>query len=149
MDKSQRQKTILSLIAERAMGTQEDLVDALRAMDIQVTQATVSRDIRELHLVKRLGENGTHYVKPEAEEHSVTGRLQRMLRESVLSVACSENLLVVQTLSGSANVAGEALDSLEWPEILGTIAGDNTVLVVARSAQEAPEVAQRLKKLTK
>ena len=149
MDKTQRQKTILSLIAERGIGTQEDLVDALRAMDIQVTQATVSRDIRELHLVKRTGEHGTRYVKPEAEEHSVTGRFHRMLRESVLSVGRSENLLVVRTLSGSANVAGEALDSLEWPEILGTIAGDNTVLVIARSVQEAPDLAQRLQKLIK
>ncbi len=146
--KALRQQAILELIQRRAIDTQDELARALADMGLQVTQATVSRDIREMQLQKvQTPEGGYRYALPTAVDRSIGERLHRMLRESLLSVAASENILVIKTLSGSANVAAEALDGLNWPEVLGTLAGDNTVLLVARSAADAPAVEQRLLEL--
>jgi transcriptional regulator of arginine metabolism len=145
MTKSQRQSLVLELIATQEIDTQETLVQALKARGVEVTQATISRDIKELRLAKaKAAGGGCRYVASPGDEFGFSDRLRRMLRESMLSVACSENLVVVRTLSGSANVAAEALDSLDWPEVLGTLAGDNTVLVVAQSKAQAPEIIRRL-----
>ena len=146
--KSNRHAAILELIATRSIDTQEGLAEALRAIGFQVTQATVSRDIKELRLVKVLTPQGTYqYAQSSAEERKVNDKLLWMLRESMLSAVAAENLIVVKTLSGSANVAAEALDSLGWPELLGTVAGDNTVLIVAHSAAEAATVERQLRDL--
>ena len=146
--KFQRQTKILELIEKEPLETQEELSARLREAGFDTTQATVSRDIKELRLTKaQTPEGGYRYAAPTAGDRSIGERLQRMLRESMLSVAHSESLVVIKTLSGSANVAAEALDSLGWPEVLGTLAGDNTVLLVARSAGEAPEVVRRLSAL--
>ena len=148
MMKSQRQLAILELIARRNIDTQESLAEALGTMGIQVTQATVSRDIKELRLVKVLNPDGTYRYAPSvAGDRSISDRLARMLQESMLSAASAENLVVMKTLSGSANVAAEALDSLGWQEVLGTIAGDNTVLIIAKSAADADAVERRLRGL--
>ncbi len=148
MMKSQRQIAILDLIARNNIETQEALAEALSAMGIQVTQATVSRDIKELRLIKVLTSEGTYKYAPSASgDRSVAERLARMLQESMLSAEPAENLVVVKTLAGSANVAAEALDSLGWQEVLGTIAGDNTVLVIARTAADALAVERRLRGL--
>ena len=148
MMKSQRQAAILDLIARRSVETQEEMAGALRDMGIQVTQATVTRDIRELRLMKVMTADGSYqYVLPTQGERNLSDRFHRMLQESMLDVAASESLVVIKTLSGSANVAAEALDSLEWPEVLGTLAGDNTILMVARSREDAPGVVQRLREL--
>ena len=145
MNKAQRHSLIMELVNRGSIGTQEALVAALEERGVQVTQATVSRDIRELHLTKAQDSGGSYrYVTRTGDERSLSDRLRRMLRESMLSVAASENLVVIKTLAGSANVAAEALDTLAWPEVLGTLAGDNTVLVVARGADAAPTVVERL-----
>ena len=129
--KTVRQMAILDIIAKQDVETQEELAEALRDRGIQVTQATVSRDIKELSLLKVLTPSGSYkYATADKAENGLSERFIRMLAESLLSVAASNNLIVVKTLSGSANVAAEALDSLHWPEILGTLAGDNTVLTV-------------------
>ena len=146
--KSRRQMAILEIIGQEEIDTQEGLAAALAARGIQVTQATVSRDIKELRLTKLPTQSGSYrYAAPQAADRTIGDRLHRMLQESLISAAVSENLVVIRTLSGSANVAAEALDSLGWPELLGTIAGDNTILAVARSAQDAPEVERRLREL--
>ncbi len=148
MMKSQRQIAILELIARRNIETQEALAEALGAMGIQVTQATVSRDIKELRLIKVLTPEGTYKYAPSATgDRSIADRLARMLQESILTVAPAENLVVVKTLAGSANVAAEALDSLGWQEVVGTIAGDNTVLVICASQADAVAVERRLRGL--
>ncbi len=148
MMKSERQTAILELIAGQKIETQEALADALAERGIRVTQATVSRDIRELRLVKVLtGDGAYRYAQASGGDRSVGERLARILRESMLSVEAAENLLVVKTISGSANVAAEALDSLGWPSILGSVAGDNTVLLVARTAADAQSAAERLRAL--
>ena len=115
-----------------------------------MTQATVSRDIKELRLLKVLTPSGSYkYATADKAENGLSERFIRMLAESLLSVAASNNLIVVKTLSGSANVAAEALDSLHWPEILGTLAGDNTILLIIRSEAEAPDVVRRIQEMIK
>ena len=146
--KTTRQNEILRLIAAREIETQEELAEALREMGYQVTQATVSRDIRELKLVKvATASGGYRYGRPEKHESQVSERLIRILTDSLISVESAGNLIVVKTLSGSANVAAEALDTLRWPEILGTIAGDNTIFVCCRDARETAEVSNRIREL--
>ncbi len=148
--KTVRQVAILDIIEKNDIETQEDLADALRSLGIKVTQATVSRDIKELRLLKVLTPLGTYkYATADKAENGLTERFIRMLAESLLSVAASGNLIVVKTLSGSANVAAEALDSLHWPELLGTIAGDNTILLIIRALEDVPTVMGRIQDMMK
>ena len=148
--KTMRQVAILDIIEKQNIETQEDLAEALRLRGIRVTQATVSRDIKELRLLKVLTPTGAYkYATADKAENGLSERFIRMLAESMLSVAASNNLIVVKTLSGSANVAAEALDSLHWPEILGTLAGDNTILLIIRSDADVPAVQARLQEMMK
>ena len=148
--KSVRQVAILDIIEKQDVETQEELAEALRARGMKVTQATVSRDIKELRLLKVLTPSGAYkYATADKAENNLNERFIRMLAESLLSVAASNNLVVVKTLSGSANVAAEALDSLHWPEILGTLAGDNTILMIIRSNEEVPGVISRIQDMIK
>jgi len=148
--KSVRQVAILDIIEKQDVETQEELAEALRARGIKVTQATVSRDIKELRLLKVLSPNGAYkYATADKAENGLNERFIRMLAESLLSVTASNNLIVVKTLSGSANVAAEALDSLRWPEILGSLAGDNTILLIIRSDEEVPGVIARIQDMMK
>lgn len=147
--KSKRQNEIIRLISARDIETQEELASELRLMGYKVTQATVSRDIRELRLIKVSAKDGGYkYAKPERHETAVSERLTRILTDSLVHVDHSGNLIVIKTLSGSANVAAEALDTLDWPEILGTIAGDNTIFAVIRNETDAAEISNRIRKLT-
>ena len=126
------------------------MIRELKEMGIVVTQATVSRDIKELRLLKVLTPMGTYkYATADKAENGLTDRFIRMLSESVLSVASSENMIVIKTLSGSAAVAAEALDSFHWPEMLGTIAGDNTIFMVVRAAEEVQKVVERIQDMMK
>ena len=135
--KSARQIAILEIIAEKSIETQEDLADALRLRGFQVTQATVSRDIKELRLVKALAPDGTYrYATAEKGENGLNERLIRMFS--------AYNQIIIRTLPASANIAAETIDSLQWPEVLGTIAGDNTILMIVRSVEEVRPVMERL-----
>ena len=148
--KTVRQVTILDIIEKNEIETQEELADALRQRGIQVTQATVSRDIKELRLLKVLTPMGTYkYATADKAENGLTDRFIRMLAESVLSVAASANMIVIKTLSGSASVAAEALDSFHWPEVLGTIAGANTIFMVVRTLDEVQTVVDRIQEMMK
>lgn len=148
--KTVRQVAILDIIEKNDIETQEELADALRMRGIQVTQATVSRDIKELRLLKVLTPSGSYkYATADKAENGLTERFIRMLAESVLSVADSGNMIVVKTLSGSAAVAAEAIDSFHWPEVLGTIAGDNTIFMVIRSEEDVRCVVDRIQDMMK
>ena len=148
--KTVRQVAILDIIEKQDIETQEDLAEALRKRGINVTQATVSRDIKELRLLKVLSAGGVYkYATADKAEHGLSDRLIRMLTYSVLSITSANNLIVVKTLSGSANVAAEALDSLHWSEVLGTLAGDNTILMIIRSNEEVPVIITRIQELMK
>ena len=143
--KSARQIAILDIINDHPIETQEELADALRSHGFQVTQATVSRDIKELRLVKSLSPDGAYrYVTSEKNENSLNERLIRMFSETVLSIEHAYNQIVIKTLSATASIAAETLDSLQWPEILGTIAGENTILMIIRSIDEVPAVVDRI-----
>ena len=148
--KSKRHSKILELISNHSIDTQEELLRKLNECGFRVTQATVSRDIKELRLLKVLTPSGAYkYATADKAENGLSERFIRMLAESLLSVAASNNLIVVKTLSGSANVAAEALDSLHWPEILGTLAGDNTILLIIRTTEEVPGVIARIQEMIK
>ncbi len=146
--KSERQEAIIELLKTRNIRTQSDLASALLAQGFHVTQATVSRDIKEMRLLKVSdAEGGYKYALPGQEGKRVNERMIRMLRDSLLHVDHAGNMVVVKTLSGSANSAAEALDSLEWPEILGSIAGDNTIFLAARNEEYAAEIEERILQL--
>lgn len=148
--KTVRQVAILDIIEKQEIETQEELASALNARGIRVTQATVSRDIKELRLLKVLTPSGKYkYAMGDQADNNLTDRFIRMLAESLLSVSSANNLIVVKTLSGSANVAAEALDSMHWPEVLGTLAGDNTVLLIIRSNEETITVTSRIREMMK
>lgn len=148
--KNARQTAILSIIEQNDIETQEELAGKLRDMGIVVTQATVSRDIKELRLLKVLsGTGGYKYATADKAEHGLSERFVRMFKDSVLSVDYSGNIVVLKTLSGSANVAGEAIDSMRLPEILGTMAGDNTVFAVVQNEAEAVETVKRFQEMLK
>jgi transcriptional regulator of arginine metabolism len=143
--KSTRQNAILEIIHEKDVDTQEELADELRERGFQVTQATVSRDIRELRLLKVLTAAGTYkYATAEKPENGLSERFYRIFSESVLSMTHAYNQIVLKTLPGSANVAAEMIDGLRWPEILGTLAGDNTILMLVRSVEEVDTVLKRI-----
>lgn len=148
--KTVRQVAILDIIEKQEIETQEKLASSLNARGIRVTQATVSRDIKELRLLKVLTPSGKYkYATGDQADNNLTDRFIRMLAESLLSVSSANNLIVVKTLSGSANVAAEALDSMHWPEVLGTLAGDNTVLLIIRSNEETITVTSRIREMMK
>lgn len=110
----------------------------------------VSRDIKELRLLKVLSENGGYkYATAERAEKGMSERFIRILAESVMSIESAVNLIVIKTISASAQAAAEAIDSLKWPELLGTIAGDNTILVIARSEEAVESVVGRFHALIK
>lgn len=143
--KSARQIAILEIISEARVETQEELADQLRRRGFQVTQATVSRDIKELRLVKALSPDGSYrYATADKSETSLNERLIRMFSETVVSMVGAYNQIVIKTLAASANIAAETIDSLQWPEILGTIAGDNTILMIVRSIEDVKPVMERL-----
>ena len=132
MNKNYRQGQILKLIRSRHPHTQEDLAKALRAIGIPATQVTLSRDIRELGLVKTA--DGYAQSMPES---SSGPDVIALAREFVKDIRVAQNLLVLRTPAGHANTVAVALDNADWPEVTGTIAGDDTILVVAPDAKTA------------
>ena len=146
--KSARHNLILEIIDTMDIETQEELAEELKRRGVRVTQATVSRDIKELRLLKVLSENGGYnYATVERAEKGMNDRFARILAESIVNVESVNNLVVINTLSASANAAGEAIDSMKWNEVLGTIAGDNTLLIIARSNEAVETLLDRLNAL--
>ena len=147
--KSKRQNEIIEIISSADIETQEELAMALREKGYQVTQATVSRDIRELRLIKVASKSGGYkYAKPVRHEVAVSERLTRILADALVHVETASNMTIVKTLSGSANIAAEALDNLGWKEIIGTIAGDNTIFIAAKNEDDADAITNRIRKMT-
>lgn len=148
--KAKRQALIREIVGEQSIQTQEELAEALREHGMVVTQATVSRDIKEMHLLKVLSEDGSYrYATMEKGNQGMNDRLIRMLADSVVEINSVNNLIVIRTLPGSAHVAAEAVDSLKWPELLGTIAGDNTILVIVRANDEVDTIVRRFRSIVR
>ena len=148
--KSERHAMILNLIETTNVETQEELADMLKQRGICVTQATVSRDIKELRLIKVLAENGGYkYDTVDKAEAGMKERFVRIFGDSVVGINTSANLVIVKTLSGSANAAAEAVDSMHWNDIVGTMAGDNTIFIAARDEKAVPDIVKRLSAMIK
>ncbi|HHY47502.1 MAG TPA: arginine repressor [Firmicutes bacterium] len=147
--KAARHAKILELIKEKEIETQEELVRELNNHGFHVTQATASRDIKELHLVKLpTGDGRYRYAVPyERSAHDSHRRLAQLFKDSVVSVDFSENLILVRTLTGNAHAVAAAIDAVEWDGIIGTIAGDDTILVVVRPKSRVEELLERFNKL--
>ncbi len=146
--KTARQDKILELIDRYQIDTQEELAARLNEAGYKVTQATVSRDIRSLRLTKVAGEDGRSFyaVMPETVPRS-QDRFLRVLTDAITGVSVGQNLVVVKTGSGMAMGAATALDALEWPQLLGCIAGDDTVFCACRDHEEAMEILALLESL--
>ena len=146
--KTNRQEEIIRIIDSKEIETQEELAEHLRRKGYKVTQATVSRDIKELRLIKIAGRQSAYcYAKPGRRESAINERMIRLMSDSTLSVDYAGQMIVVKTLSGSANAAAEAIDNMNWKEVLGTIAGDNTVFLVVRNDGDAAYIAASIEKM--
>ena len=145
-----RQNKILEIIKTNEVETQDQLLNLLRDAGYNVTQATVSRDIRELQLIKGQTKGGKYkYVAGNYDNIPISERFIKIFRETTLSYACAENLIVVKTLSGCSGAAGEAIDCLSLEHIVGSVAGDNTLLVIVDKTENVPYVTGELDKIIK
>jgi transcriptional regulator of arginine metabolism len=148
--KGNRQSAILEIIESNNVETQEELARYLTGRGYKVTQATISRDIKELHLIKLQNENGTYrYAVNEIVPAVNTERLLRVFRETVTNVQSAGNLIVVNTLPGSANAAAEVLDNMNIDGVIGSIAGDNTIFIAVKDSGASHSVAGRLRHMIK
>lgn len=138
--KARRHFAILDIIAGQRVGTQEELCRLLRQHGYRVTQATVSRDVKELQLAKITDGGGYRYALPEAGLKNPFERMQRIFKDAVLSCDHSENIIVVKTLTAGAQSVAAVIDACDNPDILGTVAGDDTIVVVIRSKAAVPAV---------
>ncbi len=146
--KRNRHQKIIELIERYEIGTQEELADRLREEGYQVTQATVSRDIRELKLSKLPNESGRQkYVTLKQDEAQLGDRYIRVLKEGFVSMDTAKNLLVMKTVSGMAMAVAAAIDALNLEEIVGCIAGDNTIMMAMHSEKDAGIVMDKISKM--
>ena len=148
MSRSARQSKILSLIATYDIDTQEDLARLLHVEGFDVTQATVSRDIKELGLVKSLGANGAYrYTTKQTIDVTISSKLLNVVREATLSVVTANNLVVVKTIGDGASAVSSAIEQILGAEVVGIVADRNTILIVCMTDFQANAVANKVSKL--
>ncbi|WP_017472270.1 transcriptional regulator AhrC/ArgR [Amphibacillus jilinensis] len=144
MNKGQRHIKIREYITNHDVETQDELVDALRSQGYHVTQATVSRDIKELHLVKVPMSNGGYkYSLPADQRFNPLEKLKRLMRDAFIKIDKATHFLVLKTLPGNAMALGALIDNLDWDEVLGTICGDDTILIICRNEEETEKVEKQ------
>ncbi len=147
MTKSQRQEKILELIKNKVVSTQSGMTELLNNAGFDVTQATVSRDLQELRVMKVLLPDGTYKYAPSKEKDiSIGDKLENILQHCLTGADFAQNIVVLKTMSGAAQAVGYALDSFVWEEILGTICGDDTVMVVVKNEKAARQFCTKLSK---
>ncbi len=149
MARATRQLKILEIIAKYDIDTQEDLVAKLRQEGFNVTQATVSRDVKDMNIIKVLSPDGRHYkyVAQQVQDNSANDKFHSMFKGVVLNVSYGENIIVIKTESGSAAMAAALLDKLNFDGILGVIAGDDTIFVAVDTKENTPNVASKINQL--
>jgi transcriptional regulator of arginine metabolism len=148
--KTARHAMILNLIKKYDIETQEELAEYLRHNKFNVTQATVSRDIKELRLVKTLSRDGVYkYDTGDKNETGMIKRFMKIFSQSVVSIDFTGHLIVIHTLSGSANAAAEAIDAMELPQVMGTLAGDNTIFVACSEDADMKALSEHFSELMK
>jgi transcriptional regulator of arginine metabolism len=144
--KNSRHTRILEIIGDNVIETQDDLIEKLRESGYAVTQATVSRDIKQLGLIKTATKNGGYkYTVARNENSGNENKLKTIMRETVLSAQEAQNIVVLKTFSGMANAAAAALDALAGEAIVGSIAGDDTIFIVTRNSEDALEFTNFVK----
>ena len=143
-----RQNKILELISSNEIDTQEKLVSLLRENGFDVTQATISRDIKELQLVKVLSPSGKYkYAVAGHKDTPPSERFTKIFRETITSFVASGNIVAVKTLSGCGPAAGEAIDSYGLPHIVASVAGDNTIFLLADDEKNVPEIIEKFREM--
>lgn len=149
MARAKRQLKILDIIAKHDINTQEELVDYLRSEGFSITQATISRDIKELGIIKTLASDGKHYKysAQQTKEASAADKYLNMFKNTVLSIKSTGNLIILRTEVGSAGPAAELIDKLSYDEVLGVIAGDNTIFVAVDRLDHVDMIRRRLEEL--
>ena len=149
MARANRQLKILDIISKHDVDTQEELVDYLRSEGFAVTQATVSRDIKEMGIIKTLSSDGRHYkyAAQQTKEATAADKFLSMFKNTVISINSSGNLIVLKTEAGSAGPAAELIDKLSYDEVLGVIAGDNTIFVAVDGLDHVDTIRRHLEDL--
>ena len=147
--RNKRHEAILNLIQEKNIETQQELTVALASVGFDVTQATVSRDIKELRLIKKLNGDGKYVYASHSHnaEDGVSDKMSIILRQSIVSVDYALNTIVIKTLTGMAQGAASVLDAMQFSECLGTIAGDDTIFVTTRSEDAAQKLTKKLRSM--
>lgn len=144
MSKIQRQIKIRELITKHEIETQDELVDRLKELGFPVTQATVSRDIKELHLVKVPTLNRTYaYSLPADQRFNPHEKLKRLIMDTFVNIDHTSHFILLKTLPGNAQAVGVLIDNLEWDDIMGTICGDDTCLIICRSEEDTEKIKDR------
>lgn len=146
--KSKRHNKILEIISEKDIETQEELAEELKIAGFDVTQATVSRDIKMLKLVKMQSLSGSYkYIASTKEQKDINDKLSSILANAAVSVENVDKFVVVKTLTGSANAVAEAIDTLFDTEVAGTIAGDNTIFILVRNIEKAEDLVTKVRNM--
>lgn len=148
MIKKSRHEAIINLINSVDVSTQEELTEKLNEQGFNVSQATISRDIKDLSLIKIEGANKkTKYVKMDLVQNKLSSQRISLFKQITLSIESANNLIVLKTLSGNASAAGMAVDEINFPQVLGTVAGDDTLLIITKTSSDAEIVLKGLKSL--
>ncbi|MDD2496061.1 MAG: arginine repressor [Tissierellia bacterium] len=147
MKKYTRQTKILELISKSEVETQEELAEVLKNMGIDVTQATISRDIKELRLVKVMSKSGKYkYATIGQSQEGITDRLNKIFENSVVSIDNAMNMIILKTIPGAAQICASAIDFMGIEEIVGTLAGDDNVFVAVKDMEHVDDVLQEFRK---
>lgn len=146
--KNRRQRRIMEIVSNETIGTQKELAERLQREGFETTQATISRDIKELLLVK-VNIGGDQYKYVLAQDTPVTdSKLRMVLREFVISYDYSENIFILNTAPGNANTVASAIDRAGWPEIIGSLAGDDTVMLIIKPREAVTDVVDKIEEYT-
>ena len=146
--KRNRQEAILRVISQYEVETQQELAQRLKEEGFEVTQATVSRDIRDMKLSKMpTGEGHQKYVRFHNDEKHLSGKYVNVLKEGFVSIDMAQNILVVKTVSGMAMAVAAAIDAMKYPEIVGTIAGDDTIMMAVRTVEDTKSLMNQIMQL--
>lgn len=146
--KINRHAKIVELVSKHNIETQEELADRLKQEGFQITQATISRDIRDLKLTKVPTDNGRQkYVVLQATEKALLDKYMRIMKDGFVSMDMAMNILVIKTVSGMAMAVGAAIDEMQWNEVVGCIAGDDTIMCAIRTVEETKSVMEKIRKI--
>lgn len=147
--KGLRHGKVKEIVENMVIETQEELAEALRRQGIDVTQATVSRDIKELMLIKvPIGDGRYRYAFPQEQTVVITpARMERTFQDSVIGINFSQNIIVLKTMPGTAQAVAFTIDYVKWPEVIGTVAGDDTIMVIVKPMEAVPDVIAKFQAL--